>query len=205
MKGIDIFCASQAATAICLSMEQASCSSSSTIQLGGRAIDRHNPIIRDGRRSTRSALSAPCNSHPPINPKPYHQHQKTKKSSSSKQSDQSRKSSSKPSDQKKKSVARPTDYIINKINSSQPTDHVIRKSEATLGDLITPPGSSRYLLSDTVYFDGLSDYELVPVEEKTTQAVNQEESTASKSSSSSHLKLSSSDHKLPQCDQVCLY
>jgi len=99
-------------------------------------------------------------------------------------------------------VARPTDYIINKINSSQPTDHVIRKSEATLGDLITPPGSSRYLLSDTVYFDGLSDYELVPVEEKTTQAVNQEESTASKSSSSSHLKLSSSDHKLPQCDQV---
>ncbi|XP_059462952.1 protein SODIUM POTASSIUM ROOT DEFECTIVE 1-like [Corylus avellana] len=206
MKGIDIFCASQAATAICLSMEQASCSSSSTIQLGGRAIDRHNPIIKDGRRSTRSALSAPCSSHPPINPKPYHQHQKTKKSSSSKQTDQSsRKSSSKPSDQKKKSVARPTDYIINKISSSQPTD-VIRKSEAKLSDLITPPGSSRYLLSDTTYLDGLSDYNpvlsLVPVEEKTTQAVNQDESTASKSSSLSHSKPSPPDQKPSQCDQA---
>ena len=106
-------------------------------------------------------------------------------------------------------MARPTDYIINKINSSQPTDHVIRKSEAKLSDLITPPGSSRYLLSDTAYFDGLLDYDpvlsLVPVEEKTTQAVNQEESTVSKSSSSSHLKPSLSDQKLPQCDQVCLY
>ncbi|XP_062165729.1 protein SODIUM POTASSIUM ROOT DEFECTIVE 1-like [Alnus glutinosa] len=185
MKGIDIFCASQAATAICQSMEQASCSSSSSIQLGGRAIDRHNPIIRDARRSTRSALSAPCSSQPPINPKPYHHlHQKTKKkSSSSKQSDQNKKSSSRPStDQKKKSVATPTDhhFIINN-NSSQPPTDIIRKSEAKQTDLITPPGSTRYLLSDTAYFDGLSDYDpvlsLVPVEEKTTQPVNQDEST----------------------------
>jgi hypothetical protein len=185
MKGIDIFCASQAATAICQSMEQASCSSSSAIQLGGRAIDRHNPIIRDARRSTRSALSAPCSSQPPINPKPYHHlHQKTKKkSSSSKQSDQNKRSSSRPStDEKKKSVATPTDhhFIINN-NSSQPPTDIIRKSEAKQTDLITPPGSTRYLLSDTAYFDGLSDYDpvlsLVPVEEKTTQPVNQDEST----------------------------
>lgn len=64
MKGMDIFCTSQAATAICLSMEHPSSSSasasaspspslSSTILLGSSspAIDRHNPIIRDSRRS----------------------------------------------------------------------------------------------------------------------------------------------------------
>lgn len=86
-------------------------------------------------------------------------------------------------------------YIINK-NSSQPTDHIIRKIEAPkrITDLIsttTPPGSSRYLLSDAAYFDGLSDYDpvlsLVPVEEKTTQPVIKDELTASKSSSSTQV------------------
>lgn len=191
-----MLCASQASTAICMSMEQASCSSSSSIQLGGRAIDRHNPIIRDARRSTSRTLSAPCSSQPPINPKPYHQLQKTKKKSSSRPSDHNKKSSTKPpSDEKKKGVAKPTDHIINK-NSSQPTD-IITKRWAKPGDLITPPGSSRYLLSDMAYFDGLSDCDpvlaLVPVEEKKIQAVNQDESTASKPSSSSRSKTSSSD------------
>lgn len=208
MKGIDIFCASQASTAICMSMEQASCSSSSAIQLGGRAIDRHNPIIRDARRSAR-ALSAPCSAEPPINPKPYHQLQRTKKSSSSKPSDPNKKSSTKSSDQKKKSVARPTDLIINK-HSSQPTD-VIKKNWSKQVELITPPGSSRYLLSDTAYFDGLSDYdkflELVPAEEKKkTEAVNKKESTtASKPSSSSSSNSSSSDQVRSQSLLICMY
>ncbi|XP_041026184.1 protein SODIUM POTASSIUM ROOT DEFECTIVE 2-like isoform X2 [Juglans microcarpa x Juglans regia] len=207
MKRRDIFCASQASTAICLSMEQASsCSSSSTIKLGGRAIDRHNPIIGDSRRSAR-AFSAPCASQlPPINPKPYHQlqNQKTKKISSSKPRDQRTKISSKTStDQKKKNtVTTPNDHLINKNSHLQAAD-IVRKIWGKQDDLIsTPPASSRYLLSDTAYFDGLSDYDpvfsLVPVAQKTkTQAVNdQDESSVSKPASSS------SRPKSPSSDQV---
>ncbi|KAF5475990.1 hypothetical protein F2P56_007741 [Juglans regia] len=207
MKRRDIFCASHASTAICLSMEQASsCSSSSTIKLGGRAIDRHNPIIRDSRRSNR-AFSAPCASQlPPINPKPYHQlqNQKTKKISSSKPRDQRTKISSKTStDQKKKNtVTTPNDHLINKNSHLQAAD-IVRKIWGKQDDLIsTPPASSRYLLSDTAYFDGLSDYDpvfsLVPVAQKTkTQAVNdQDESSVSKPASLS------SRPKSPSSDQV---
>ncbi|KAL8504621.1 hypothetical protein ACS0TY_015977 [Phlomoides rotata] len=65
MKRIDIFCASQAATAICL--QNASSSPSSAVLLGGAAIDRHNPIIGDSRRAPKSL--PPCTtSEPPISP-----------------------------------------------------------------------------------------------------------------------------------------
>lgn len=204
MKGIDhIFCASQASTAICLSMQQDEASSSSTIHLGGRAIDRHNPIIRDGRRLAKALPSAPCSSEPPpINPKPYHQLPKpnnNKKSSSS----SSKKSSS---DKKKKSSSnsKPLAEQTNKILSSTNNDATIykdcytampadikKKSCAQLGDFITPPGSSRYLLSDAGFIDGLSDYDpvlaLVPETgpEKTSTLINEDDSSAAKSPSSS--------------------
>ncbi|KAL5546284.1 hypothetical protein UlMin_005971 [Ulmus minor] len=176
MKGIDIFCASQASTAICLSMDQASSSSSSTIQLGGKAIDRHNPIIRDERRGGGRVLpTPPCSSsQPPINPKSYHQLQKTKRSSTTKVKDQSKKSSSKQNDQKKKTSS--GDHIKTiSSSSSKPSDDddVGRKSSAKAVDLVTPPGSSRYLLNDTAFLDGLSDYDpvlaLVPFGHKKNQ------------------------------------
>lgn len=215
MKGIDIFCASQASTAICLSMDEAS-SSSSTIQLGGRAIDRHNPIIRDTRRSGgRAPPSVPCSSQPPINPKSYHQLQKTKKSSSNstkpKPNDQTKKSSSssKQNDhQKRKSTsnshAKLADYIKTSsfASSSTPSDVATRNSWAKAADLVTPPGSSRYLLSDAGFLGGLSDHDpvlsLVPVGNKKAQitTVNQEESsstTAKDSSTSNQSKPASSD------------
>ncbi|CAH9114040.1 unnamed protein product [Cuscuta europaea] len=51
MKGINSVCSSQAATAICFSME----AYGTSIQLGGgRAIDRFNPIITDSRRRTEA-------------------------------------------------------------------------------------------------------------------------------------------------------
>ncbi|KAJ6382526.1 hypothetical protein OIU77_031051 [Salix suchowensis] len=78
MKKIDVFCASQASTAICMSMEQPS--SSTTIQLGGRALDRYNPIIRDQKRIPRTLPLAPCTSQPPpISPVPYQLLHKSKK------------------------------------------------------------------------------------------------------------------------------
>ncbi|XP_062117116.1 protein SODIUM POTASSIUM ROOT DEFECTIVE 3-like isoform X2 [Humulus lupulus] len=190
--GIDIFCASQASTAICLSMDEAS-SSSSTIQLGGKAIDRHNPIISDTRRGGggRVLPSVPCSYHPPINPKSYHQLQKTKKSSSN-----ASKTKSTANEQAKKSS-----------HSSKQNDHqkrksdVARKSSAKAADLVTPPGSTRYLLSDAAFLDGLTNYDpvlaLVPLGNKKTQltTVKQEEESSSttKDSSSNHSKPASSD------------
>ncbi|KAF4387261.1 hypothetical protein F8388_008914 [Cannabis sativa] len=224
--GIDIFCASQASTAICLSMDEASSSSSSTatIQLGGKAIDRHNPIISDNRRGGggggRILSSVPCSYHPPINPKSYHQLQKTKKSSSnasktkssSATNEQAKKSShsSKQNDhQKRKSSAKLVDYIeTSSFTSPSPSSSihgtdVARKSSAhKAADLVTPPGSTRYLLSDAAFLDGLTDYDpvlaLVPLgNKKKTQLtpVKQEEepSSTTKDSSSNHSKPPSSD------------
>lgn len=202
MKKMDIFCASQASTAVCLSMDQAassSCSSASAVQLGGRAIDRHNPIIRDAKRFTRTLPSNPCTSQPPpINPLPYHQPKKNEKKCSSKSSnDHARKGSSssgvsaKLNDHKKKKKG------SSKNSTSKPSDikdaEIGRKSFATKAvDFVTPPGSTRYLLGDnnnSGFFDGMPDYDpvwaLVPAETSKIQAIKQDRSIVSKPSSSS--------------------
>ncbi|KAG8500880.1 hypothetical protein CXB51_002912 [Gossypium anomalum] len=199
---MDIFCASQASTAVCLSMDQASsssCSSASAVQLGGRAIDRHNPIIRDAKRFTRTLPSNPCTSQPPpINPLPYYQLKKNEKKCSSKSSnDHARKGSSssgvsaKLNDHKKKKKG------SSKNSTSKPSDikdaETGRKSFATKAvDFVTPPGSTRYLLGDnnnSGLFDGIPDYEpvwaLVPAETSKIQAIKQDQSIFSKPSSSS--------------------
>ncbi|KAM0991166.1 hypothetical protein ACFX13_009710 [Malus domestica] len=194
MKGIDIFCASQASTAICMNMDHQA--SSSVVQLGGRALDRHNPIIQDARRSTssRTLPIAPCSSQSPINPKAYHQLPKNKKKATSSSLRPSTKSSSKENDQKRKSTSNifhgKLDENVKKF-SSVLSESVVRKSSANPIDLITPPGSSRSLLSDTVIFDGLSDYDpvlaLVPVGQKknAVKIITENKSTTSSIGSSS--------------------
>ncbi|KAA8516478.1 hypothetical protein F0562_017016 [Nyssa sinensis] len=181
MRGIDIFCASQAATAIRMSMDEgssSSASSSSTIHLSSSpAIDRHNPIIRDSRRLGNSS------SEPPITSKPHnHHHHKTRKSSSKANDHHQAKknSAAKPNDQKRKSCDKRSDNSI-----------IVRKSSAKPSDLISPPTSSRYLLSDTAFLDEVSDFdpvfELVPVENNESQALKPDgQSSASKPPSSSH-------------------
>ncbi|XP_039059947.1 protein SODIUM POTASSIUM ROOT DEFECTIVE 2-like isoform X2 [Hibiscus syriacus] len=202
MKRMNIFCASQASTAVCLSMDQvasSSCSSASDVQLSGKAIDRHNPIIRDAKRFTRTLPPNPCTSQPsPINPVPYHQLKKNQKKSSTKSSnDHAKKGSSsssaavsaKLSDQKKKKKG------SSKNCSLKPTgikaEETSRKSFSTKAiDLVTPPGSSRYLLGDSIsnnnsgFFDGVSDFDL-PAEAQKIQAVKQDQIVVSKPSSSS--------------------
>ncbi|KAB2630730.1 hypothetical protein D8674_008249 [Pyrus ussuriensis x Pyrus communis] len=192
MKGIDIFCASQASTAICMNMDHQA--SSSVVQLGGRALDRHNPIIQDVRRSTssRTLPIAPCSSQSPINPKAYHQLPKSKKKATSSSLRPSTKSSSKENDQMRKSTSNifhgKLDENVKKF-SSVLSESVVRKSSANPIDLITPPGSSRYLLSDTVIFDG--DYDpvlaLVPVGQKknAVKIITENKSTPSSIGSSS--------------------
>ncbi|GLT92481.1 hypothetical protein SLE2022_103160 [Rubroshorea leprosula] len=207
MKRMEIFCASQASTAICMSMDQASSSSSSTIQLGGKAIDRHNPIIRDSRRFNRTGIPTnPCVSQPlPFDPKPfqYHQLQKTKskKSPSTKQSDKkAKKGLLKEND----GITRKSSFdareqqsdVISRKSSFDARDKVVslsaRKSWVLPPDLITPPGSSRYLLSDTGFSDRITDYDpvlsLAPVEPKKNQSFNQDETIDSINSASSRLE-----------------
>ncbi|WJX11806.1 hypothetical protein P8452_02373 [Trifolium repens] len=199
MKKMDIFCASQASTAICLSMEQASCSSSNTIQLGGRVIDRHNPIINDSRRSTSKTLTAPCSSSSqlPIDPK-----KKTSSSSSSKPSNgHNMKNGTKVYEEKKKSTAeeqKVTEHV-NKSYYSKPIDFILKRKSIKLpADSITPHGSTRSLLSDTAFLDGSIDNDpvlaLTKVDDKKAEIVAQDESNpASKLSNSSSPKSGSQD------------
>ncbi|KAF5953808.1 hypothetical protein HYC85_006664 [Camellia sinensis] len=173
MKGIDIFCASQSSTAIRLTMDEASSSSSPPIHLGGgRAIDRHNPIIRDAKRIGKALPLPPCTSQPPpIAPIPYnHLHRKGRKSSSSKSDDQTTKKSSSKSTSKKSFAS-----------------DVKRKSG---GDLMSPVGSSRYLLAGggdkSNLTEIVSDFDpvltLVPVDSiNNSQALKTEDSSASNS------------------------
>ncbi|PIM98863.1 Copper chaperone [Handroanthus impetiginosus] len=137
MKKMDIFCASQAATAICLSMEQTSSSSPSSKALlsRGPAIDRHNPIIRDSRRISTT-------SHQLITPKPHKNHHK-------KQNPKIPfKENNKKLDEDKK-----------KDSNNQTTSAVVRKSWSCTkpGDFISPHGSTRHLLSEKALFNALSD------------------------------------------------
>ncbi|KAL2250558.1 protein SODIUM POTASSIUM ROOT DEFECTIVE 2 [Sesamum indicum] len=147
MKGIDVLCASQAATAICLSMDQASSSSSSVTLGSGPAIDRYNPIITDSRRTATQLPPCTNTSHqPPITPKPQRNHhkKKNKKTTLKENSGQAKKSD--------------VDGEKTTKVSSQ-TSAVGRKSWGCTkpGDFISPHGSTRYLLSDKVVINGISD------------------------------------------------
>ncbi|KAG9147859.1 hypothetical protein Leryth_003464, partial [Lithospermum erythrorhizon] len=164
MNKINIFCTSQAATAICLSMDGPS--SSTTIQLGsasppgggggGREIDRYNPIITDSRRINQSML--PSSLLPPLTPRPQNiSHIKNRKSTSNpKNETKKKKTIPKTNDQKRKSVSSTTE--LNNSNKST-NSFVSRKSWSCTkpGAFITPPGSTRYLLSDEASLEKLLD------------------------------------------------
>lgn len=138
MKGMDMFCTSQASTAICLSLDQSSsCISPNTIQLGTRAIDRHNPIITDSSRFSSK------------HPKP----QNTLKNSSSKpkgHDDLKNKASG-------KKITKVSEDVTNNLNyPSNPITRIIR----TRRNCVRPPpptaASSRYLLSEAAFLDDVS-------------------------------------------------
>ncbi|KAK9082219.1 hypothetical protein Syun_031311 [Stephania yunnanensis] len=56
MKGVDLFCASQASTNICASLDQRS-----MVRESDRAIERYNPHLRDVRRGEVSLIRATRN------------------------------------------------------------------------------------------------------------------------------------------------
>ncbi|XP_011077420.1 protein SODIUM POTASSIUM ROOT DEFECTIVE 2 [Sesamum indicum] len=146
MKGIHIFCASQAATAICLTMDQPS-SSSSTLPLGSSPIiDRYNPIITDSTRIARLVPPCTLNSHP----KPHKLHHKKKNKRISLKE--------KHEDQANNSGTANTSSFDQKLKNSNGIT-TTRKSWSCNkpGDFISPPGSTRYLLREKVLLNAFSD------------------------------------------------
>lgn len=209
MKTIDIFCASQASTAICLSTDQPSSSSSissssNTIQFGGRAIDRHNPIITDPKRTPSRDFTAPSSSSqpPPLtDPKPSHDPHKAKKNTIPKPGEKKKKKATKGHDDEKKkkkceaAAEKITEHITNNF-SCKPIDSVLRRSWVKPpSDLNTPPGSSRYLLGGSAAsFDFDPVLALTKVDNKKAELVHGDETNhSSKRSGSSVPKSASSD------------
>ncbi|XP_050214427.1 protein SODIUM POTASSIUM ROOT DEFECTIVE 2-like [Mercurialis annua] len=213
MKRMEIFCVSQASTAISMSMDQpsSSCSSSSSIQLGGRNIDRHNPIIRDQKRTPRTLqLAPPCTSQTlPINPQPYHLlHNSTK--TSNKENDHTK---NKKNKNKKKNISSKklqNDVLVVQKNpvgggdgdddkkkkkgiicSSAKDEVVFQTKRWAQGDLVTPAGSTRYLLGDNSnkdfdLIDGFNDPVLALVSAtNSNRFAHQQQSTSSNPVSSS--------------------
>lgn len=189
MKGIDILCASQAATAICLSMEKEEGSSSSTfLPLGsnGRTIDRYNPIIRDPRRlgigktippppsysSSSSASSSSSNSN--SNSK------KTNITNELKKNIKKKNTTTAKAEKSSSNVGRADfdfdDYDHEKGILTTRTNFKSWRCSTKAGDFISPPGgSSRYLLSDQAKFlNVISDFDpvlkLLPADEKTSNS-----------------------------------
>ncbi|RZC64836.1 hypothetical protein C5167_008529 [Papaver somniferum] len=211
MKRIDLFCASQASTAICSSMDHQSMVRSSNIVGNSRAIDRHNPHLRDTiRRSSREGLLNDDNNSNSINPsssststtyhplpknlsksksktksKPYHNKENQDKTTTSRKSSVS---STNPitdlifNNHRKSSVTKPICDVFTprKISVSKSTITDLfspRKSSVSkpIADLFTPPGSTRYLLSDSSFIDidPVSEFNprsaLVPIRSSSTK------------------------------------
>ncbi|KAF2538472.1 hypothetical protein F2Q70_00006857, partial [Brassica cretica] len=143
---LKMLCASQASTRnICSTMDQpsqpsSSSSSSPTVRLGGRAIDRHNPIIRDGRRFTPPpSPNHNSSSAPPSSSSTYHTPLKTRLGLESSETTRVSKRKSKKS------------------------QFDAGKSPISCFTSDTPQGSSRYLLSNPVFFDGFVDSDPIPL------------------------------------------
>ncbi|WZZ92443.1 hypothetical protein YC2023_121022 [Brassica napus] len=115
-------------------------SSSPTVRLGGRAIDRHNPIIRDGRRFTPPpSPNHNSSSAPPSSSSTYHTPLKTRLGLESSEATRVSKRKSKKS------------------------QFDAGKSPISCFTSDTPQGSSRYLLSNPVFFDGFVDSDPIPL------------------------------------------
>ncbi|KAK9061459.1 hypothetical protein SSX86_018640 [Deinandra increscens subsp. villosa] len=139
MKAIDIFCASQAAITTMDSgihhlPSSSSAASATATANGGRAIDRHNPIIHDQKRLSRT-----------INNWENHQNNQKKKSKTT------TKSSNGFADENS------GEQLVTAVKNNQ----VVRRQGGVLlgwgctrpGDFISPANSSRFLLTDKALSD----------------------------------------------------
>ncbi|KAK9061465.1 hypothetical protein SSX86_018646 [Deinandra increscens subsp. villosa] len=149
MKAIDIFCASQAAITTMDSgihhLPSSSSSASATAAAnGGRAIDRHNPIIHDQKRLSRTINNF---TPPPLPPSTATNVNNKKK----KKSKTTPKSSNSFADENS------GEQLVTAVKNNQ----VVRRQGGVLlgwgctrpGDFISPANSSRFLLTDKALSD----------------------------------------------------
>ncbi|KAG9453845.1 hypothetical protein H6P81_006749 [Aristolochia fimbriata] len=122
VKGVDVFCSSPASTAICVSMDQ-----KSMVRSSSRVLDRHTPRLIDSRRSMK----------PPLPPASAASSSSTSSSSSSSSSGAGASSSNSASSSK----PNPSKAKPRRLKS-------IKRSEKHKELLMSPPGSSRYLLGE---------------------------------------------------------
>ncbi|KAI3793671.1 hypothetical protein L1987_36291 [Smallanthus sonchifolius] len=133
MKATHIFCASQAAIATMDSDNNHQPSSST----GGRAIDRHNPLIQDQKRVTTTILTPP-----PPNNKNKSKHPKN------------------DNHQNRKTIAFADENNDEQLVTNK-NNQVVRRQGGVLlgwgctrpGDFISPANSSRFLLTDKTLSD----------------------------------------------------
>ncbi|KAK9126892.1 hypothetical protein Scep_015738 [Stephania cephalantha] len=134
MKGIDLLCSSPASTAICTSMAPRH-------SHGGRKLDRHNPHLRDNRRAKPTTTTTNTTTNTNTN---------NNTSSSSSPPKLQPHNSTKPNNNKqhknnKNHKTWKSNNTSTKSSSKQQQDMLISGS--------SPSGSSRYLLSNSVFFD----------------------------------------------------
>ncbi|GFP83704.1 copper transport protein atx1 [Phtheirospermum japonicum] len=127
-------------------MDQPS-SSSSILLSRSPAIDRHNPIIRDSRRS----IIPPSTRSPPRVPVKPHTKNHHKKKSNNNNNINNQKNAN------KKAAATADDDEIIKVKISTAVRRNSWSCTKPAGDFISPPGSTRYLLSEKVLFNNFSD------------------------------------------------
>lgn len=106
---------------------------------------RYNPIIRDSRRTGPKSVSAPCSA-----PKPQSKNRKSTSKESKRSKGVSKKLVIDKDDEKRKSSVEAKENIKTSSWSCKKP-----------GEFITPPGSSRYLLSEKNLLDALSDFDPV--------------------------------------------
>ncbi|KAK9154222.1 hypothetical protein Sjap_001702 [Stephania japonica] len=157
MKGIDLLCSSPASTAISVTTKTDHphhYSSMARHGYGGRKLDRHNPHLRDNRRAkpTTTTNTTTSSSASPLQFQPHN--------------------SAKPNKKQHKNNKNHKTWKSNKTSSGSTKSSSKQQKDMLISDT-SPSRSSRYLLSDSVFLDVVTDFEPV------STFVHTEESTSS--------------------------
>ncbi|KAJ0557629.1 putative heavy metal-associated domain, HMA, heavy metal-associated domain superfamily [Helianthus annuus] len=153
MKTTHTFCASNAAiTTMDSNIHHQPFSSSVTATSfdGGRAIDRHNPIIQDQTRLTKTLLKPP-------HPQKYNDNNDDN-NNNVKNNNTMLKNSKTNIEQKRETIVSSNEQLV--MNMKNNNNNVVRRQGGVLGwgctrpgDFISPASSSRFLLTDKLLSD----------------------------------------------------
>ncbi|KAM0068586.1 putative protein SODIUM POTASSIUM ROOT DEFECTIVE/3 [Helianthus debilis subsp. tardiflorus] len=158
MKTTHTFCASNAAITTMDSNIHHQPSSSSSVTAtsfdGGRAIDRHNPIIQDQTRLTKTLLVPPCQ------PRKYNDNNDDNNNNNGKNNNKMLKNSETNIEQKRETIVSADEQLVMNMNNNNNHNNVVRRQGGVLGwgctrpgDFISPASSSRFLLTDKLLSD----------------------------------------------------